>query len=325
MKRIALPILLASTMLAQVASAQTSSSTPVIGYYKFDVKAGNSAWVSGFVSKKDFQGAATSMTAGATSVINQTGASFGSFALHYVEILSGPKTGLILDIVSNTGNSITVDGNTASLGLTGTETYAVRKHATFKTLFPVGSGLAEFEDSITLENSDGTQTVAYFDGVNWVDQLSAELADDTIVYPGQGVMITALADRVVTFGGNEVSYVKTGPTIVPVYALANNFVGVINPLVNTAPSATATDFTTLGNYGLSNETTGIEPFADSVAVFSTDGLFNTVNVYYSDGVNVINSVSSAIGDSDAVRNGSAIQIQPLEDNLVTLPQSFTSN
>ena len=43
MKRYALPILLASALLGTVAKAQTSSSTPIIGYYKFDVAPGGAS------------------------------------------------------------------------------------------------------------------------------------------------------------------------------------------------------------------------------------------------------------------------------------------
>jgi hypothetical protein len=328
MKRYALPIALAATLFSQGAYGQTppTSATPIVGYYNFDVQEGNSAWVSGFVAKKDFQGAATSITSGSpNSTINQTGATWtpGAFNLHYVEILSGPMTGLILDVVDNAAATVTVQGDLTALGVTGTPTYAIRRHATFGTLFAGGAGLVAFEDSIALENSDASQTVAYFDGTNWVDSLTSLNADDTIVYPGQGIMITALADRTVTFGGNEIAYVKTGPTMVPVYVAANNFVGVVNPLVNpTTP--TAIDSTTLGAYGLAAPS-GLEAFADSAATFTIDGIFNTVNVYYSDGTNVINSLTSANADADTVLNGVAIQILPLDDGLITLPQTFTSN
>jgi hypothetical protein len=136
-------------------------------------------------------------------------------------------------------------------------------------------------------------------------------------------MITALADRVVTFGGNDISYVKTGPTQIPVYVAANNFVGVINPLVNTT-APTAIDSTTVLAYGLA-AAGGLEPFADSAATFTIDGIFNTINVYYTDGTDVINQVTNTVANTDTVPNGVAIQIYPLEDSLLTLPQTFTSN
>ena len=326
MKRITLPLLLASTLLVQVASAQTTSSTPVIGYYKFDVKAGTSVWVSGFVAAKAFQGAATSITVDNNgtpadpsddeSTITQTGATFGTFGLHYVEVLSaGADEGRILDILSNTGTTITVAGP-----LTGTPTYCVRAHATFGTLFAGGAGLEAFNDVIALENSDGSQTVAYFDGTNWIDAITSASADNNIVYPGQGVTIIAAADRVVTFGGNAVSYVKTGPTQISIYTAAVNYIGVLNPLVNTV-APTAIDSTTTLNYGL----TEMDPFNDVAATFTRDGLFGNPHVYYTDGTNIIDAITAANGNTDTIFNGSAIQIIPAADGTYTLPQTFTTN
>jgi hypothetical protein len=323
MKRYSLPIILASALLVQVASAQTSSSTPVIGYYKFDVKAGTSVWVSGFVAKKDFRGAATSMTAGTpNSVINQTGATWtpGAFNSHFVEILSGAQAGLILDIVSNTASSVTVEGNTTALLLTGTETYAIRQHATFGTLFAAGAGLSAFDDVIALENSDGSQTVAYFDGTDWVDAITAANANGVVVYPGQGITILAAANRVVTFGGGAVSYVKTGPTKIPVYTTAVNYIGVINPLVNTTSPAAIDSTTTLG-YAM---TTQLSPFDDVLATFTRDGLFDNPHVYYTDGTDVTDAITAANGNTDTIFNGSAVQVIPATDKLYTLPQSFVS-
>ena len=49
-------VTLASLALALPAVAQ-SSSTPVIGFYKFNVPTGNSIWTSGFITKTEFQGA----------------------------------------------------------------------------------------------------------------------------------------------------------------------------------------------------------------------------------------------------------------------------
>lgn len=322
MKRIALPILLASTMLAQVASAQTSSSTPVIGYYKFDVPVGNSAWVCGFVTKKDFQGAASSMTAGVTSVINQTGATFGSFPLHYVEILSGPKAGLILDIVSNTANTITVDGNITSLGLTGTETYCVRKHATLGTVFANGAGLTAGSDNVTIFNSTGGSDVFAFNGLNWENALTGDPGDDVIVYPGQGFVITngGAASVQVTFGGNEVSYVKSGPTQVNAYTAATNLVGLINPLVATAPADPlfATAESTLGSMGL---VASLTPGSDQVGTLSLDGNLNLTGVYVNNGVNIEDALTGDDATTIKVRNGAAFTITPAADLGVTLLQT----
>ncbi len=329
MKRIALSILLASSMLATVAEAQ-SSSTPIIGYYKIGVKAGTTAWVSGFVAKKDFQGAATSIASAANSTITQTGAGWtpGAFNLHYVEILTGTNAGLILDIVSNTASQVVVRGATAAFGVTGTPTYAIRKHATFNTLFPGGGGLSTFSDLISLENSNGTQTVALYNGLNWEDAITPGVnMNNTIVYPGQGISIIASADAQVTFGGNQISYVKTGPTRIPLYVDGVNYVGSVNPLVATAPADPI--FSTLGvttalNYGLKDS---LSPFTDLAAVFSIDGNFDNTDVLFSNGTNVIDGVGGvAVRDTLPIRNGTAIQIIPAADvPAFLLPQTFTSN
>jgi len=317
MKRIALPILLASTMLAQVASAQTSSSTPVIGYYKFDVPAGTSAWTCGCVTKKDFQGAATSMVAGTNSIINQTGASWtvNQFDAHYIEILSGANAGLVLDIVSNTASTVTVEGDVTSLGLGGTETYCIRKHATLSTVFANGAGLAPVDDTVEVFDDAGGSVLAVYDGAQWVDGVDFVTPVDPIIYPGQGFKVLSLGGATVTFGGNEVSYVKTGPTKVNVYSGVVNLVGVLNPLVSTTP-ALPVDQATMGQLGFSS----LAPVDDLITVFSTDGnLLETI--YAHDGANVVDGVDLVTNkDTDVVRNGPSFMISPFVDGVYTQPQ-----
>lgn len=317
MKRLALPILLASGLLASIAGAQTSSSTPVIGYYKFDVPAGTTAWNCAFVTKKDFQGAAISMTAGANSTINVSGTPFtaSAFNLHYVEILSGTRAGLILDVVSNTTSAIVVEGNTTSLGLTGTETFCVRKHAQLSTVFPGGGGLAPVDDTVEVFNDAGGSTLAAYDGVQWVDAVDFVTPRNPIIYPGQGFKISSLTGGTVTFGGNEVSYVKTGPTKIAVYSGIVNLVGVINPLVSTTPPAPA-DQATLSQLGFET----LAPVDDIVTVFSTNGLL-TENIYVHDGIQVVDGVDFVTPKGTIpVRNGQAFMISPLSDGIYTQPQ-----
>ena len=81
-------LLIAAVALASLPAAQAqtalTSSTPVIGFYKFDVPSGTSTWSCALVTKKDFQGAASSIVGGATSTINVAGTPFsaGSFNSH---------------------------------------------------------------------------------------------------------------------------------------------------------------------------------------------------------------------------------------------------
>ena len=315
MKRLALPIVLASGLLAQIASAQVSSSTPVLGYYKFTAPAGTSLWTCGFVRKKEFQGAATSITPGAVySVINQTGATFPAFTNSYVEILSGTSAGLVLDIVSNTATSITVAGNLT--GIPGTSTYCVRKHNTIGTVFAAGGGLSAGADTVALIGETGTQVFS-FNGATWED---ADLNDATevVIYPGQGFIIGAGAARTVTFGGNDVSYVKTGPTKVSLYPGIANLVGLVNPLVATAPADPlfATAQNPLGNYGFVQS---LAAGADTIDLRLNNGSLTSVGIFQSNGGNL---EDADLNDASAVpvRNGSALIIGVPADRVYTAPQ-----
>ena len=318
MKRAPLIIALAAGMLAQSAFAQ--SSTPTIGYYRFDVPAGQSAWVCGFVTKTDFQAQASSIAPGAnlpdgtpTSVITQTGANWGSFPLHYVEILSaGATQGLILDVVSNTASTVRVRGT-----ITGTPTYCIRKHATLATVFQDIGGLVPFQDSVTLYNSNNTLSSFYpAAAASWVAEDFFTPANDTIIYPGQGFVISASNATTLTFGGNEVAYVKNGPTQVPVYRGQTNLVGLINPLVATAPtdpifnqiSSTSQGggVVTLASIGLT--TSSLEEFIDSITLFIQGGNLNPSGSYYVGGGQVYADDFFTPAGSTVLRNGHAFVI-----------------
>ena len=321
MKRYTLPLILASTLIAQSARAQ--SSTPVIGYYKFDVPKGTTIWSCGFVTKKEFQGAMTSRTVAANSVIFQSGASFGNFTTlpHYVEILSGPNAGWIVDIIPGPENDATHIKVNANLGvLAGTETYCVRKHNTLGTVLPSGSGLIDGTDTVTIYTETGGTTYTS-NGSNWEDG-GANDADGTIIYPGQGFIIDhpAVAPATVTIGGNAVSYVKYGPTKVPLYFGVPNLIGLVNPLVakNPLDPAYAASRTQIGNYGL---VASLIAGADSVDHYSQNGLFTSPGSYSSNGSNLedggANDVSTDLVDNGA---GLVVSVNGPADGTYTAPQ-----
>ncbi len=289
-------------------NAQTTSSTPVIGYYKFDVPQGNSLWVCGFITKTDFQAQASSMTAGASSQVNFAGTPFspGAFSLHYIEVMSGAKKGLILDITGNTASQLTVLGDTTALGLSGTETIAIRKHATLGSVFAGGAGVEAGSDSVTIINSLGVRSTYSWNGGNWEDVATLDDGTSVILYPGQGVIITAAAARVVTFGGGEVSYVKPTETRIPLYANVPNLVGLINPLVATQPSDpiyNTSGVTLLGDFDfVASLTAGVQ----SVDVRPNTGSLASVGVFSSNGSNMEDVATLDDGTPLPVRNGSAI-------------------
>lgn len=327
----------ASAFLSSSAAAQaTSSNTPTIGYYKFNTPTGPSLWTSGFVTAKAFQGQATSVTGGASSTINQTGAGWtpGAFNLHYVEILDGAQAGLILDILGNSATSLTVDGEAGASGfnLAQNVKYAVRKHATLGAIFKGGAGLSPFEDSITLFYDDGAKRSFYYDdtapGHIVADDLST-IKDDEIVYPGQGMLLNTLGTRQLTFGGNDVSYVKESPTKVPLYGGKINLAGVLNPVVAATPLGTvaANEATPVNSpaYGLVDS--GLSEFEDEISHFGLNqqGNFTRLGLYYYD------ATADTIVDSNfapvtaPIPNGTALLLKPTGNRYFTQPGVTVGN
>jgi len=113
---------------------------------------------------------------------------------------------------------------------------------------------------------------------------------------------------------------------VPLYHHAGvpvrNLVGLINPLVS---DAGATDFNTLGNFGLVGDgavTNGIVAGSDLVNVFKTDGTFKTVGTYDSNGVNLEDALTLDDATNVQVRNGSAIRVlMNVKDSVINVPQT----
>jgi hypothetical protein len=322
--------LASAALLANPASAQTQSSTPVIGYYKFQAPSGTSTWTCAFVTKKEFQGAMTGFVVNAgkgTISVAGTPLTASAYTSHYIEILSGPNTGLILDVETtpaNTTSQITVAwdpvGNTTAL--TGNETFCVRKHAKLSTVFASGGGLAPIDDSVEIVDPNGNTILAIWDGSAWVDGVDFVTPRDPILYPAQGFKINSLSGSTVTFGGAEVSYVKTGPTIIPVYAGMVNLVGIMDPVVPLNPSAPdyATSSAPLSSLGLNT----LAPIDDIVTLFTAEGTLTESLVVW-DGTQIVDGVDYVTPKgSVTVTNGSAIQISPLSTGVYVQPASIPS-
>jgi hypothetical protein len=124
---------------------------------------------------------------------------------------------------------LTVDGNLGAGGFDVAQNvkYAIRKHTTLGSIFKDGaSGLSPFEDWITLFYDDGSKKSFYYDdtapGHIAADDLSTN-RDDEKVYPGQGMLLNTSGTRQLTFGGNDVAYVKDTQTKVPLYRFRTFF------------------------------------------------------------------------------------------------------
>jgi hypothetical protein len=319
MKRLPILLALASVIPFSNALAQTplTSSTPVIGFYKFDVPVGTSIWTSGLVTKKAFQGQAESIVSGANSTLTRSGANWPAFPLHYVEILSGPQAGLILDILSNTSTTLTLKGATAPFNLTGTESFCVRAHATLGKLFKDGAGLIAGSDTVTLIRENGSFTYS-FNGSNWEDG-NFDDASNTIIYPGQAFLISHAGSgpATVTFGGDEVAYIKGGPTKIPLYPGIPNLVGLVNPLVSTNPADNffSSAQTSLGNYGFVQS---LVAGNDNIEIRSNNGTLTSQGVFQSNGTNLEDG-NFDDASSVPVRNGAGLIIGVTNDGTWTAP------
>ena len=306
-----------------MAQTTLTSSTPVIGFYKFDVPAGTSAWTCGLVTKKQFQGAMSGTvpsSAKSTITVSTAAWSPATFDLHYVEILSGAQQGLIIDIdpaTPNTTTQLTVIGKTTgpgSLGLEGNESFCIRRHATLGTVFKNGAGLQAFSDLVTIIGVDGQEKLFGFDGTNWRDGGFTVFSDNVIIYPGQGFLITSGSGAQLTFGGAEVAYVRSGPLKVPAYGGKRNLIGIVSPVVST-PSSAASSVAGSG-LGL---VAFLNPFSDVINTFSNDGQLRDQAIFGSDGQKLVDGSFSVDRSGFLFPNGSVFVTTPASDVLYTQP------
>jgi hypothetical protein len=327
MKRNSLTLILASTLLAQAATAQ--SFTPTVGYYKQEFPDVGAYAVSvGFTAKKDFQGAMTSSAlAGANTNIEQTGAAFGTFGNHYVEILSGSNLGLILDIDSNDADTITVVGNVT---LSAGTTYCVREHVTLGGLLADSSGVVAGADLVILLDPAGNEINALYDGGGvWSDASTLADLSNYPIYPGGGFLFLPAEPRTLTIGGGKYSYVKDGQTRVSLSSGIPALVGLINPLVATNPADpiySTTAVNTLTQFGLRVDPPvagmGMTADSDLAVLLSNDGVLDTVNnvLLDSGSNNLLDAITSANLNNTQIRNGVSLLYIPGGDYSFVLPQ-----
>jgi hypothetical protein len=326
-----------SLCAAAVTAHGQGSSSPVIGYYKFNVPPGRSIWVCGLVTKTDFQGLATSVSSSpTTSTITTSGANWPGFSNHYVEILDGSWAGLALDILSSTATTVTVDGNLGSgaggFNVPQNVKFAIRAHATLGKIFKGSNGgLSPFEDEINLFYDNGSTKRFYYDdsvaGGQILDAVTFANKDNERVYPGQGMLFVTSGPRTLTFGGGEVSYVKQTPTKVPLYGGRANLVGPINPIVATSPlvSTTANERAPLGSASFGLTTSGLSEFEDEISPYGlVGGVFSRQGIFYYDGFNSIVDLNGS-PTSLNVPFGTGLVIKPAGDRYYTQPGVAVSN
>lgn len=254
------------TILPSASDAQSTVSTPIVGFEKRAFEVGTTGLGAGFVKPAVFVGTASSVGA---NTITVTGANFGNLGpsnglvSYYAEITSGSMAGYVLDITSNTTTVLTVDGSLSSISAT-TPSITVRPHLKVSDIFAGNNSLADFADTVVVYHSDGSTSSVLRDSsssTGWVD-INTFAETDLVVYPGQGFLLNSSGSGQVTVSGQ----VKTTPTVIPLYAGVVNLVSPGNPSGNPALQASQ-----LGQ--------NMSDFVDTVATFSTNGAFSQTATY----------------------------------------------
>lgn len=253
-------MILSAIASMQTISAQTTSYSDVVGYEKKSFVAGTTGHGVGLVQAAKYQGQATSVSSGSL-VVSSAPFAAGAFApvdglpSHYIQITSGSQLGLVVDILSNTASTLTVEnGDLASVS--GTPSFVVRPHVKVSTLFNGNTDLGDYSDTVTLYNSDGSSTTLLRDSAQttgWLDSTTFA-ASDAVIYPGQGFLLSTSSGGTFTSTGT----VNPSATIVPIYSGLVNLVSLSNP-------SNGKDIQQI-NLGAN-----LSDYADTVGTFSADG------------------------------------------------------
>ncbi|MEK7953505.1 hypothetical protein [Luteolibacter soli] len=250
--------------------ANAATTTPV-GYYAYDGIGGGNICIPSFVNPAAFSGALTAAS-GATLTVaanSLTANAYNQGAVYkkfYAEITSGPNAGVVLDIVSNTTNVVTLGFNISGLGLTGTETITIRPHVTLKSfLSSAEASLNAFSDSATFYANGTFQTYYYGGdgGTGWSSDFATADGSDRPVPPGTGFVLGLAANVRLTITGE----VKAPDTFVQLVGGVVNIVGPVNPLVG--------DSVNLSNTGFER----LAAFSDSVTIYQP-GPLSVFKTYY---------------------------------------------
>jgi hypothetical protein len=214
-----------------------------------------------------------------------------SYPTTYVQVTSGTYSGYVFDIdsVNSQGAIVASDVPAALNGQT--IQIRVMPHMTLTEVFTGATGLTPYADAFTLTNPDGSKAIRYWTGDGWVADDYSTPAGQTVIYPGQGFVFTASAAVTLVTSGA----VQTVSTAVPLYAGIVNLVGAQNP-------GAATKIQSL------NLASTLAPYADAISTYTTHGSLVTADVYYSDGVDMLNSSYAPLppNSSDSVPAGSGI-------------------
>jgi hypothetical protein len=295
-----------SICLSVLGHAATSG---VVGFYQVQIPQGNSLWVPGLVGLTLYEGAAATVSADvdgkALVTFSSPGWTGGEFTKHYAEPQSGTGSGLAIDILSNTTDTLKLNSTPAAAGLANGMVFIVRKHATLAGLLPDGGGFQPFADTISVFNTSGQQTNYFYStvGSNWINTIGQD-SGGVVIRPGQGIVIQVSTVRTVTLGKGEICHVKTTPTKVSVNPGVPNLLGPIIPLGGN---------TTLGSLGMVGS---LQAFNDSVLTVS-QGSLTLTGTYLSTGSAFINGQGQN-SNNVALPSGSGVVVNVNAAKNITL-------
>jgi len=297
-----------SLIVAAVAtnlSAQTTVSTPIVGFRKTTLPSGSVCIVPGFVKTPVYQ--STSVINGQNfAVTGLTSGAFNESSFHdrpnypsyYVEIVSGTYEGYTFDIQSNSASQVTVSGVPTQLN-GQTVAIAIRAHYNLDDLAAGNNGLVNYTDAVNITNPDGSTATRFFANGSWVAEDFTQPAGHTVIYPGSGVVFSSGGATITTSGT-----VKATKTAVPLYSAAVNYVGRMNPSGSSLVSG-------INMAGI------LAPYTDGFNVPSFDGQMTTTSTYFSDGVAILDAGYSPLapGATDAIPADSGVQVSVSSDTV----------
>lgn len=158
-----------------------TGTTGVVGFSVTVLPGGvGSIFAPAFVHNNTYEGVLQGATPGTSSVLALTGLEAGllnenpDFPAYYLEVLNDTNAsdgfdteGLILDIISNTSDSITIAHDSSAFGVQGNEAIAIRKHVTLSDVFKGSTGLTPYTDPVTIYDApNGVPVPSYVPNAN---------------------------------------------------------------------------------------------------------------------------------------------------------------
>lgn len=201
---------IALVTLVQISQAQTTVSTPVVGFSTVTVAGGGTASAPKYtmaalnlLNPQEYSG---TMSSSFDGTFTSGAFNAGTFPKYYLSI---PSTGLQADIVSNTSSNVTIDparSSSVAAALGSGVRVEIRKHRTLQEVFG-GDGTATGGSSLTLGRAtsasaadsvllfaNGAYKTYYYSSLTtrpgWRDAGNTTFsAADAPVYPNEGVFI----------------------------------------------------------------------------------------------------------------------------------------